>query len=126
MIKRILLGCALALISSSAWADVVIRNGSGYEITEVYVSPEDTTKWGDDLLSDKIMAPQDTLTVKGVTPGTWDFRLVFRKVGGKEAWPCVIEGVQLDAAGDDSTFDDATLDKCWEHTDEGEGEAEEE
>jgi|GEM_PF-5141663 len=124
MIKRILLGCTLVLVSSSAWADVKIRNGSRYEITEVYVSPENTTKWGEDLLSDNLLKPNDSLTVTGVTPGKWDFRLVFREAGGKETWPCVIEGVPLDASGDDSTFDDKALDACWEHTDEGEDEAE--
>jgi hypothetical protein len=119
MINRILIGCALALVSTSAWADVRIRNGSGYQITEVYVSPVDAAKWGPDLLKDKMLAPNDTLTVTGVTPGSWDFRLVFREVGGKESWPCVIESVKLDSKGDDSTFDDDTLDRCAEHTDEG-------
>ena len=120
MIKRMLLGCALALVSQNAFADVVIRNGSHYEITEVYVAPQSIKSWGDNKLGDKKLEKNDTLTLTGVAPGTWDFQLVFREPGGKEDWKCVIAGIELDEKGDVSTFTDKTLDKCWENT---EGEA---
>jgi hypothetical protein len=120
MTKRLFFGLAAMLIASPAAADVIIRNGSGYEITEVYVAPQSMTNWGEDHLGDKTLKKNDTLTLTGVAPGKWDFRLVFREVGGKEEWPCVINGVDLDEQGDDSTFDDATLDQCSENTDEGE------
>jgi len=124
MIKRILLGCAVMAVSSAAFADVVIRNGSNYEITEVYVAPHSIQTWGPDHLGENMLKPSDSLTLKGVAPGTWDFRIVFREAGGKESWPCVIPGIELGEAGDDSTFDEATLDKCAEHTDESGGEEE--
>lgn len=104
----------------SAHADVIIRNGSNYEITEVYVAPQSMTEWGDDHLGDKVLKPKDMLTLTGVAPGKWDFRIVFREQGGKENWPCVVQGIELTSAGDDSTFDDETLDNCAENTDEEE------
>ena len=110
---------------SLAFAEVVIRNASKYEITEVYVSPQSIQSWGADSLKDDILAPEGKLTLSGVTPGTWDFKLVFREKGGKESWSCVISGIELDEDGDDSTFTGAMLDKCWEHTDEEEDTAEE-
>lgn len=118
MIKRIILGCTLVAVSVPAWADVVIRNGSKYEITEVNVSPASLTDWGEDHLGKDVLGPNDTLTLKGVSPGKWDFRLVFREKGGSQNWKCVINEVELDNSGDDSTFDNATLDHCWENTEE--------
>jgi hypothetical protein len=117
MIKRILLGLlAVGLVSESAFADVVIRNGSDYEITQVYVSPQSVKSWGKDHLGDKILGKGNKLTLTGVDPGTWDFQIVFREVGGKEEWKCVIPGIELSDAGDDSTFETETLNKCNQNT----------
>lgn len=122
MKKELLVACALAFVSADAWADVVIRNGSKYEITHVNVSPASVKTWGPDHLGEGILKPKDTLTLKGVAPGTWDFQLVFRDAGGKTDYKCVIQGVELDEKGDDSTFDDGTLDACYVNTNQGDGE----
>lgn len=121
MVPAACFAVVVAISSSvSAFADVVIRNASKYEITEVYVAPESIESWGEDSLKDQILPPDGKLTLTGVVPGSWDFKLVFREKGGKESWHCILQGIALDATGDDSTFDTEMLDKCSENSPEEE------
>lgn len=112
MLKQVILGCGSLLICADAFADVVIKNGSKYEIQAVYVSPQSMKNWGEDHLGDKTMEPGDQLTLTGVAPGTWDFRLEFVKDGSDKDYVCEIPGVELDESGDVSEFDDKTLKNC--------------
>lgn len=112
MLKQAFLGCASLLVCANAYADVVIKNGSEYEIQAVYVSPQSMKNWGEDHLGNQTMDPGDQLTLTGVAPGTWDFRLEFVKKGSDKEFVCEIPGVDLDEGGDVSEFDNKTLKNC--------------
>lgn len=119
MLKKILItGAALTLCCSDAFAEVKIRNGSKYEIDAVYVSPSSMKKWGEDHLGKKTLSPGDVLTLTGVEPGKWDFRIEFNKPGKEKKYVCEIPEVALDEKGDDSSFDSETLAKCAKATEE--------
>ena len=54
---------------------IIIQNDSqSFTITEVYISPSDSTSWGDDVLGGTI-APQGHVSWT-VDPGTWDIMVV--------------------------------------------------
>ncbi|MFN8389929.1 MAG: hypothetical protein U0136_06540 [Bdellovibrionota bacterium] len=119
MFKKILFtGAAMAILCSDALADVKISNASKYIFTAVYFAPTSMRDWGENHLGKQTLNPGDTLTLTGVTPGTWDAQIVYEKKGSDKEYVCEIKEVDLDEKGDKSAFDTKTLDGCEKATTE--------
>jgi hypothetical protein len=68
MKKRILLSVLIIFAVCSVFAapkgsKIALKNLTGYEITEIYVSPADSEDWGDDYLVNTSLDDGDTFTV---------------------------------------------------------------
>jgi hypothetical protein len=64
-------------------ASLTVVNGSGFSVTELYVSPSTSGTWGPDQLAGTI-SPGGSFTLTGIPPGTWDFKAV--SAGGTVFW----------------------------------------
>jgi hypothetical protein len=65
--------------------DFTLHNNTGYEISEVYVSPSTKNNWEEDVLGQDTLADgaQVDITFTRQKSAIWDLRVVF--VGGREA-----------------------------------------
>jgi hypothetical protein len=87
-IKFAILACALAAVSltSSVAAssqrrvlDFTLVNSTKYTILELYVSPTNDDKWGEDVLGEDILKPGEELEIsfsRGETTCMWDLKIV--------------------------------------------------
>ncbi len=62
-----------------------LHNETGYEITEVYVSPNNTDDWQEDVLGQDTLANHESVNIKfsRQKQDYWDLKVVFK--GGKES-----------------------------------------
>jgi hypothetical protein len=83
-IRKFLFLCLSALSISTAAiagdADFTIVNSTGYVIDELYVSPNNSQSWGNDILGDGILANRQWRNItfnKRNTQCIYDVRIVF-------------------------------------------------
>ncbi len=62
-----------------------LHNETGYEITEVYVSPNTTEDWQEDILGQDTLPNKESVNIKfsRSKQDYWDLKVVFK--GGKES-----------------------------------------
>ncbi|MGE5475252.1 MAG: hypothetical protein ACM3Q1_01225 [Bacteroidales bacterium] len=90
--KKLLIGTVAALcLSNVAFAadqDFVLKNRTGYEIKEVYVSRPTAKSWGNDILGEGVLPNGSSKTVR-FKPTTssckWELQVVFSD-GEKVEW----------------------------------------
>lgn len=80
-IKLILAFLLSLLISSTTWAAdyyIDITNNTGYTIYYLYISPEKSTSWEEDVLGSEVLPTNETrrVTLKGYKSPKFDIRLV--------------------------------------------------
>lgn len=87
-IKLAVLACALvgAALTSSVSAssqrrvlDFTLVNSTKYTIVELYVSPTNDDKWGEDVLGEDVLKPGEKVDIsfsRGETTCTWDLKIV--------------------------------------------------
>lgn len=72
-------------------SSIEVENRSSFEIHEIFVTPERSGSWGDNLLfADEVLVPGDA-TVLALTKGRYDAMLV-DELGGV----CEVFGIDLD------------------------------
>ena len=66
-------------------ADFSLRNKTGYQIDEVYVSPTDADDWEEDILGENVLenGSEVPITFNRQKQSHWDLKVVFK--GGREA-----------------------------------------
>ena len=59
---------------------ITLKNSTGYEVSEIYISPADSEAWGDDYLVNTTLDDGDSFTVNLPRPlsevDTYDFQFV--------------------------------------------------
>ena len=62
-----------------------LHNETGYQIDEVYVSPNNTTDWQEDVLGQDVLSNHESVDIKFSRQkhDFWDLKVVFK--GGKES-----------------------------------------
>jgi hypothetical protein len=87
-IKLALLACALvgAALTSSVSAssqrrvlDFTLVNSTKYTVVELYVSPANDDKWGEDVLGEDVLKPGEKVDIefsRGETTCIWDLKIV--------------------------------------------------
>jgi len=87
-IKFAILACALTAVSLTASVaassqrrvlDFTLVNSTKYTILELYVSPTNDDKWGEDVLGEDILKPGEKLDIsfsRGETTCMWDLKIV--------------------------------------------------
>jgi hypothetical protein len=90
--KKIALSALIAaMVPTVALAnEVVFVNKTSWNIEQIYFSPANSKKWGEDYLDDEILSKGDSLTLTGVEKGKWDVRLV-----DEDGDECIVEGVMI-------------------------------
>lgn len=94
------LGCATSalLAASPAFAkDLQFWNATQHEFTGVYLAPTGTTQWGSNQTEndpDHSVSSDERLTLKGVTPGKYDVKLV-----EENKTACIVRNVEVKATG---------------------------
>ena len=86
----VLLLCFVATTAYAKKATVKLINQSKWEIHHIYLSPTNDDDWGPDQLEDDILEKGQSLTLTGITCGTYDIKVV-----DEDGDECVIERVQL-------------------------------
>ena len=118
--KRAALAALVALASAgTAQAGkfdsvVTVKNGSLWEIHQMYLSSVDTDEWGPDQLGEQIIEAQGgSFKLSGVPCDSYDVRLV-----DEDGDECVVR--EVDLCGDDATWtiSDEDLLACQVETDE--------
>ena len=71
--------------ASQAKLNFELHNETGYQIDEVYVSPNNTTDWEEDILGQDTLANHESVDIKFSRQkhDFWDLKVVFK--GGKES-----------------------------------------
>ena len=93
--RMLLIAVVLMTASSTALAAERLRfwNLTTVTITELYLAPAGTEKWGSNQClndPDKSVDPDERLTITGVEPGRYDARLV-----DKKGRVCVVRNVEV-------------------------------
>ncbi|MES2869692.1 MAG: hypothetical protein V4749_09000 [Pseudomonadota bacterium] len=111
--KKFISVVGLSLFALNALAStIVIENKSSWEIHELYFAPSSQDDWGDDHLGEQVLKTGMTLTLKGVTPGTWDVRLV-----DEDQDECIVQGQKISSSQTFEIEDDDLL-GCQANTEE--------
>lgn len=83
----------LALGNGPAWAqskqDFMLVNATGYDISEVYVSPGKAQDWGSDILGEGVMVADESRNIQfhRQAPGCmWDLKVVYRDDSSSAVW----------------------------------------
>jgi hypothetical protein len=73
------------IAASQSRLNFELHNETGYEITEVYVSPNTTDDWQEDVLGQDTLANHESVNIKfsRSKQDYWDLKVVFK--GGKES-----------------------------------------
>ncbi len=73
------------IAASQSRLNFELHNETGYEITEVYVSPNTTDDWQEDVLGQDTLANKESVNIKFSRSkhDYWDLKVVFK--GGKES-----------------------------------------
>jgi hypothetical protein len=95
--------CAALLSSSPAFAgkqDFTLVNRTGYEISEVYVSPAKADNWEEDVMGDRVLEDQTSVPIsfEGGKGCVYDLKVVFSD-GDDAHWTnfdlCTISKIQI-------------------------------
>jgi hypothetical protein len=75
----------LTLVASQSKLDFELHNETGYQIDEVYVSPNTKDDWEEDILGEDVLenGKSVNITFSRQKQAYWDLKVVFK--GGKEA-----------------------------------------
>ena len=90
-------GLALALVlgglsgqaRAEAKQDFTLINKTGYEIKEVYVSPNNSDDWEDDVLGKTVLEDGNKVEIKfhrSATGCKWDLKVVYTDDGSSAVW----------------------------------------
>ena len=98
-LKKFLVASALLFaFAGSALAearqDFELVNKTGYEISEVYVSPSKRQSWEEDVLGDHTLEDGDSTTIRFSNSGNicmWDLKVVYEDDDSSAYW----EGIDL-------------------------------
>jgi hypothetical protein len=114
--KRILLGAlsllCLSSVSFAADQDFTLKNKTGYDIKEVYVSRPSAKSWGNDILGDGILADGTSKMVhfKPTTEACkWELQVVFsddEKVEWSAFDLCSVHTITLHYANGEATAEE--------------------
>ncbi len=70
-------------------ADFKLKNKTGYQIDEVYVSPHSSKNWGRDKLGDRALADSGSVAIRfprGAQACRFDIKVKYHDDGSTEAW----------------------------------------
>jgi len=88
-------------------SSLTIDNQSSYAFAEIYLSPEDSGAWGEDLLGSDVLAPGETLELSNIDCDVYDIRIV-----DDEGDDCVVSSVDLCLDNAVWHVDDSELAAC--------------
>jgi hypothetical protein len=83
-----LIACA-GSASAQARQDFVLVNKTGYDISEVYVSPSKRSSWEEDVLGDDLLEEGDSQTIRFRNSGNicmWDLKVVYDDDDSSAVW----------------------------------------
>jgi hypothetical protein len=83
------LGVTLATGAFANEADFTLKNKTGYQIDEVYVSPHSSKNWGRDKLGDRALADSGSVAIRfprGAQACRFDIKVKYHDDGSTEAW----------------------------------------
>src|ERR1700693_2474582 len=111
MHRLVFLALALTLASSVAFSQARTRfwNLTQMRISEFYLAPAGTTKWGANQAKndkDGVADPDERLNITGVQSGTYDIKLA-----DKEGRTCMVQGLKAEP-GQIFSIDDKELTSC--------------
>lgn len=96
LVTVIALHAALASAATAKTANATLVNNTSFAIYEIYLSPSSDRHWGPDQLEEQVLAPGDSLTLRGIPCDRYDVRLV-----DEDGDECVIqEGYLCGDAGE--------------------------
>jgi hypothetical protein len=86
---------SLFTLSSGATAQAVeesmtFRNGSAFDIREIYLSKTNHRTWEEDVLHTRILSAGDSIRVGGIDPGRYDIKLV-----DEDGDVCIVHNIDL-------------------------------
>jgi hypothetical protein len=76
-------------LAQSARQDFVLVNRTGYELSELYVSPSKSDEWGDDILNDESIPNGETANVtfrRSAKGCLWDLKVVYSDDDSSAVW----------------------------------------
>ena len=71
-------------------SQVTVINQSDWQLDHFYMSPADTTDWGEDQLGDDVIGKGEKFTLTDIPCNKWDIKVV-----DEDGDECVIESVDL-------------------------------
>ncbi len=71
-------------------ANATLVNNTSYTLVELYLSPSDHRRWGEDLLGRDVLQPRDSLTLEDFDCGYYDLRIV-----DEDGDVCVVNEIEL-------------------------------
>jgi hypothetical protein len=67
-----------------------VKNNSDFEIYKLHMSTTEINVWGTDYLGNSVLLPGDTFTLKNITAGEYDIKLV-----DEDGDQCVLRNIQI-------------------------------
>ncbi len=109
--KNILIAAAALLavptIATAQATSVVMNNQSSFTIYSMYLSPTASDDWGPDQLGEDVVEPGATLTLSGISCGTYDVRLT-----NPAGETCTISGYDICSGSETWTLTTSNLMAC--------------
>ena len=84
-----LLGAGIAAAHAEAKQDFTLVNKTGYELSEIYVSPSKANEWQDDVLGDDSLDDDESLNVHFANSGKacmFDIKVVYTVDESSAIW----------------------------------------
>ncbi|MDP7337697.1 MAG: hypothetical protein QF786_00145 [Vicinamibacterales bacterium] len=107
---RTILIAALVVLSSVVLSgqsySYTVQNNSSHTIRELYMSPSSDSSWGRDRLGRSMLEPGQRHTVRGLSYGRWDLKLVDTNYD-----ECIVNRMLIDRSRTEG-FDSAWLLRC--------------
>lgn len=90
LLSAVLFACAGTALAGEARQDFKLVNKTGYDISEVYVSPSKRDEWGDDVLGDDDgLDDGNTVNIHFKNAGKickWDLKVVYDEDDSSAVW----------------------------------------
>ena len=85
----LLIGAGVGSANAEAKQDFTLVNKTGYELSEIYVSPSKSNNWQDDVLSDDTLDDGESLNVHFSNSGkicNFDIKVVYTEDDSSAVW----------------------------------------
>jgi hypothetical protein len=85
----IVLGATLATGAFANEADFTLKNRTGYQIDEVYISPHSSRNWGRDRMGNAALADSHSIDIRfprGAQACRFDIKVKYHDDGSIESW----------------------------------------